>query len=667
MKKLARVNVESLQPLEQFIGPEDNPKYFFTMTEIKKIGINPRTQYDTPAAVCSYPLTQDYYEKLIHKDGKELPFAGDKPYICLFTTSDKVNVMTSYSESDLEKDVKTLKRWFPEVLTKNFINSAFTSASTPTPIGKFWNLTRLIGLDIFQRTGETGSQIDSKQVIRTSGKDWAHLLRNLGYTNFYDPGTGLMYISEPYQFMVFDTTIIVPIDTYLNPFGKVIFKEVEDPNRPGKTIVQPANKIEKADADIFFKKQKSILQRILSQKDPILAIKLIIKNPNVPSHTKKEICNEILISNYSKLKDETVGPDSLYHIVYDYLKSENVGAPYLLSNSLEQYARFLDTIYMMYIDYLSDSAFALKIFNDAPDDLSIENYSWLRTTLLNILKSAELSSEKIAEMYQYFPRDSLKSILLLKLKNTPIDLIIDYANSIDEKNETQIANLVNVIYSDQNNFRDKINLFISTPKLENKIKLIILENMSSRHIDNIPDDILINLLVNLKKDGLKIEDKNLCFTILDQILHRINNGSFQEYLSYNSLLTDVINNVITSGNEEIKLIIFLKFGDFPKNLLNDMCNNEKYANIIAQSLLDAKRDRVPMAIENIKYIYDTIKSSTDDDLKSLLHFYAKNALIHFGLIAPAKPSPFPGTVTSFNKTNKLIKVAHYLNNKYYLL
>lgn len=46
------------------------------------------------------------------------------------------------------------------------------------------------------------------------------LLRNLGYTNFYDPGDGVIHTNEPTQFVVLDPRIIIPIESFENPFNE---------------------------------------------------------------------------------------------------------------------------------------------------------------------------------------------------------------------------------------------------------------------------------------------------------------------------------------------------------------------------------------------------------------------------------------------------------------
>lgn len=54
---------------------------WFSMTEINKLGINPKSVYNTPLGIYSYPFSEQY--KALLKTGK-LPFATDKKYIQFF-------------------------------------------------------------------------------------------------------------------------------------------------------------------------------------------------------------------------------------------------------------------------------------------------------------------------------------------------------------------------------------------------------------------------------------------------------------------------------------------------------------------------------------------------------------------------------------------------------
>ena len=181
--KTAKISVEELKPLEKFTTSEENPKFFFTMTEINKIGINPQSKYDTPIGIYSYPLTKEYYTKLITNT---LPFAGDKQYINLFSISDKTNKLSNYN--NLKSDLIILKKYYNDnehnnKLSDDLLHNAFNKIKTrafrtafqKSDVSKFWNLTRLL----------------SKTPLK-----WNALFRQLGY--FDD---SIFNSLKPYQMM----------------------------------------------------------------------------------------------------------------------------------------------------------------------------------------------------------------------------------------------------------------------------------------------------------------------------------------------------------------------------------------------------------------------------------------------------------------------------------
>jgi hypothetical protein len=194
---------KKLSELEKFIGSEHNPKFFFSMTQINKLGINPQSKYNTPIGIYAYPLTKNYYDMLINNS---LPFAGEQPHIQLFTLNVTTFNMRSYTHNQLYyTDSPIIKKMYGK--GNDFILRCFKESREPTPISQFWNLTRLVS--------------------KTPTK-WNALLRNLGYTNFYDPGQGTIHPSEPTQMVVLDPSVIIHLGSFSN------HKSQEQLNRDGK-------------------------------------------------------------------------------------------------------------------------------------------------------------------------------------------------------------------------------------------------------------------------------------------------------------------------------------------------------------------------------------------------------------------------------------------------
>jgi uncharacterized protein YjbI with pentapeptide repeats len=53
-------------------GPDEPPRYALHFGTVDKVGVNPRSEHDTPLAVCAYPLTEEIFEQFLKI---ELPFA----------------------------------------------------------------------------------------------------------------------------------------------------------------------------------------------------------------------------------------------------------------------------------------------------------------------------------------------------------------------------------------------------------------------------------------------------------------------------------------------------------------------------------------------------------------------------------------------------------------
>jgi len=55
-------------------GPNTPPRYALHFGTVDKVGVNPTSKYNTPLAVCAYPLTEEIFDQFLRID---LPFAQD--------------------------------------------------------------------------------------------------------------------------------------------------------------------------------------------------------------------------------------------------------------------------------------------------------------------------------------------------------------------------------------------------------------------------------------------------------------------------------------------------------------------------------------------------------------------------------------------------------------
>ena len=156
------------------------------------LGINTGYSYNTPVGIYGYPAIENF---------DKLPeFARDRKYIFIFSVNGNILYMNDYTENDYNKDKEILKNTYE--LDNDFINKSESSSKDSRPIGKLWNLTRLIS---------------------KSPTNWSGVLRELGYDAIYDEGNGLIHSNEQNQVVVINPRSIVHENTfYLNEEFKLI-------------------------------------------------------------------------------------------------------------------------------------------------------------------------------------------------------------------------------------------------------------------------------------------------------------------------------------------------------------------------------------------------------------------------------------------------------------
>ena len=173
-----------LDEFEQYVSKSQPAAYAFTMIEIPKIGINPGTNYETPAGVYFYPLDEKHFKQLI---GDTLPFVSDKLYVGLV----KIKGLDSG---------RWLKFWNKGVdhqsndKVREFANSLRSPGKTMMEAksgGKHWEFNN--DAKIFD-LGYFATRYEDRSTVK-----WNSLLRKAGYIGLYDMGNEIVHESEPWQ------------------------------------------------------------------------------------------------------------------------------------------------------------------------------------------------------------------------------------------------------------------------------------------------------------------------------------------------------------------------------------------------------------------------------------------------------------------------------------
>lgn len=190
---------------------------FVTFVYQDKVGINPKSIYDTPIGVYTYPLDFIY-------DEEDVPFRGEQKPNKIKVLKQLSNKVLSNEISDseyerqikkIEKIMKTSSNYTPEIETdpEKYIKRWEDAARKQTNFGSLWNVTRMLSMDYYSR----------KNFKKVSGPTknnpvaWTKLLIDLGYDIVIDYGTGTIHPSEPTQ------------SVFLNPKSyKVVGEEFVD-------------------------------------------------------------------------------------------------------------------------------------------------------------------------------------------------------------------------------------------------------------------------------------------------------------------------------------------------------------------------------------------------------------------------------------------------------
>lgn len=226
----------------------DDPDYFISFTTEDKLGINPRSPYDTPLGIYTYPLAAIWKKERVsmYKNiGTSVPFAGNRPYVWLVKIKPNANIvdMEEYYDPDYERDSFTLKQYvlahkedfkslFDEFNDESLyvaLNQKFSwwagLAKVNVPIMKLWNVTR--NLAKYRKT--------SKNV--RSMVQWNFLLRQvLGYDGFIDLGSKYIHENEPYQAVFLSRTAFIVEGQFYN---KAYLKKASNPQWVKKASIFP--------------------------------------------------------------------------------------------------------------------------------------------------------------------------------------------------------------------------------------------------------------------------------------------------------------------------------------------------------------------------------------------------------------------------------------------
>lgn len=192
-----------------FLADKDRSRYAVTMTGLPKVGVNPRSGYNTPVGIYFYPA--DYYYDLITND-VELPFQHNARYIQIMEiTTPDILVLNDVTENDFQNMTATMMNMkfssqYRERV-QQFINDAESDAKVSTPAGRLWYVMWKVSNFIAGSTLRTNKP-QSRDNYRPPPRPavvWNWLIRNLDYKVVIDRGYGIIHENELTQGVIIDT------------------------------------------------------------------------------------------------------------------------------------------------------------------------------------------------------------------------------------------------------------------------------------------------------------------------------------------------------------------------------------------------------------------------------------------------------------------------------
>ena len=168
---------------------------FVSFTSVDKLGINPRSQYDTPFGIYAYPISYVLDRiKAQYSPSSRLPFAGDQPHATLFTIDPKRVIMISkFTQADLDSLIARMKDVYPNdrVEINDAVAWAKKNAKVKSPAGIMWATTMMFaGMDTSER--------------KNRAVKWNKVFRDLGIDGVVDDdGDGIIHTNEPTQAVFF--------------------------------------------------------------------------------------------------------------------------------------------------------------------------------------------------------------------------------------------------------------------------------------------------------------------------------------------------------------------------------------------------------------------------------------------------------------------------------
>ena len=280
---------------------------FISMTQYPKLGINPRSGYNTPLGIYAYPC--EYVKRMAgsRKSLKDaLPFAGEEENVNLFKAKGNIINLATMTNDEKVELYKKMGKVYADIAKEEFghswkravddLEKIIDDASSKAKFsnmagGQFWYVTMVL------------SRILSETLGTEQSVQWNKLFRSIGVDGCidYDPdlpgGKGIIHTNEPSQAVFFSINGVTDVKRYNNKYSH---NDIEDRKREGKykkTVTDRTRKKYAATSD------EELMQIISSSNDTEIMRYMLNR---LTDETKKEILkqNPASIAYFKKPSEE---------------------------------------------------------------------------------------------------------------------------------------------------------------------------------------------------------------------------------------------------------------------------------------------------------------------------------------------------------------------------
>ena len=191
---------------------------FVSFTKLDKLGINPGSKYGTPVGIYAYPAEYVVDQVGEYLPMQSLPFAGDAPYLNMFSVSGNIINLSRLSEKSvfalLEKVAHVLAEAKDisvdranDIVYAHWDDSDHQARIPDAPGGRFWYVMwALTRRDLATAWG------NQPQV------GWTRLMRAIGVDGCVDDA-GIIHENEPTQAVFFNPGSMVDVSRHLNKYN----------------------------------------------------------------------------------------------------------------------------------------------------------------------------------------------------------------------------------------------------------------------------------------------------------------------------------------------------------------------------------------------------------------------------------------------------------------